>query len=251
MKTLTSASAELSDKIDRIPRGCHWFAYLRSQEDIATDSLATGSTRTYRRQLALTALKPEALHKGRACAIEEYFRRYRMHVDPDSARVFFDGCYAWAVRSRLPPMRAKAQMLNKQFAGLLSYAQQRIIGVMSEGFNRGIQDLKAAAREFCKFKNYRTRSASGYEVAIRTQTRSYDTMRQCLLVLKQFANWSTIVDDAGRSAGGVVEVGVERNAQGMIQRGEYIVRRCRSLGHITPAWLARADHTATLQTSAG
>ena len=110
-----------------------------------------------KRQRALKALKHEALQTGRAWAIKEHFRRFWRHVYPDSAREFFDDWHAWAVRSQLSPIRAKARMLKQHLAGLLSYFRQRITNAMSEGFNSRIQAIKSAARGFREFKNYRTR----------------------------------------------------------------------------------------------
>jgi transposase len=110
-----------------------------------------------KRQRALKVLKHEALQTGRAWAIKEHFRRFWMHVYPDSAREFFDDWHAWAVRSQLSPIRAKARMLKQHLAGLLSYFRQRITNAMSEGFNSRIQAIKSAARGFREFKNYRTR----------------------------------------------------------------------------------------------
>jgi len=108
-------------------------------------------------QKALNALKQEALKTSRAWAIKEHFRQFWDYVYPDSAATFFKHWYAWAVRSQLPPIAAKAKMLKRHLGELLSYFRQRITNAKSEGFNSRIQSIKSAARGFRVFDNYRTR----------------------------------------------------------------------------------------------
>ena len=48
-------------------------------------------------------------------------------------------------------------MLQSHLSGLLNYFVHPITNAITEGFNSRIQSLKAAARGFRRFANYRTR----------------------------------------------------------------------------------------------
>ena len=48
-------------------------------------------------------------------------------------------------------------MLLSHLSGLLNYIEHRITNAVAEGFNSRIQSIKAAARGFRRFANYRTR----------------------------------------------------------------------------------------------
>ncbi|MDR1281125.1 MAG: transposase, partial [Opitutaceae bacterium] len=47
--------------------------------------------------------------------------------------------------------------LKKHLDGLLNYFSSRITNAISEGFNSKIQSIKASARGFSSFANYRSR----------------------------------------------------------------------------------------------
>jgi transposase len=70
---------------------------------------------------------------------------------------FFDGWYAWVIRSRLEPMKKVARMLKGHLPGLMSYFNHGVTNALSEGCNSKIQSIKSAARGFRSFKNYRLR----------------------------------------------------------------------------------------------
>jgi transposase len=59
--------------------------------------------------------------------------------------------------SRLPRVKKVAKTLKAHLGGLLTYFKHRISNALTEGFNSKIQALKADARGFRKFENYRTR----------------------------------------------------------------------------------------------
>ena len=59
--------------------------------------------------------------------------------------------------SRLPRVKKVAKSLKAHLSGLLTYFKHRISNALTEGFNSKIQALKADARGFRKFENYRTR----------------------------------------------------------------------------------------------
>ena len=61
------------------------------------------------------------------------------------------------MRSRLEPIKKIVKMLRRHVQGLLSYSRHRITNASAEGFNSAIQLIKANARGFRNFNNYRAR----------------------------------------------------------------------------------------------
>ena len=61
------------------------------------------------------------------------------------------------MRSRLEPLKKVARMMRRHEQALLSYAVHRITNACAEGFNSAIQLIKANARGFRNFDNYRAR----------------------------------------------------------------------------------------------
>lgn len=112
-------------------------------------------TRQRRRELA--AFRESDLKTARAWGIKQNFQRFWDHVFTRSAANFFEDWYGWAVRSRLKPIRNVAKMLKSHLPQLLAFFRHRITNAVSEGFNSKIQSLKANARGFRVFANYRTR----------------------------------------------------------------------------------------------
>jgi transposase len=102
-------------------------------------------------------LRRESLKTGRAWALKEQFRHFWEYSYKGSAAKFFKKWHAWAVRCRIKPIADKAKMLQRHLEGMLNYFDHRITNAKAEGFNSKIQFLKAAARGFRSFFNYRTR----------------------------------------------------------------------------------------------
>ena len=48
-----------------------------------------------------------------------------------------------------------AKMINKHFENIITYLKHRITNAATEGFNGVIQNIKANARGFRNFENYR------------------------------------------------------------------------------------------------
>ena len=98
-----------------------------------------------------------AIKTSRAWAIKEMFRKFWTYRSTGWALKFFKHWYAWAIRSRLKPIKKVAVMLNKHLDGLLAYFRHRITNAKSEAFNSRVQAIKSAARGFRSFENYRIR----------------------------------------------------------------------------------------------
>jgi transposase len=72
-----------------------------------------------------------------------------------SAKKFIDRWYWWATHSRLKPLIDVAKMLKRHFENIVTYLKHRITNALIEGFNSKIHSIKANARGFRNFENYR------------------------------------------------------------------------------------------------
>lgn len=102
-------------------------------------------------------LKDLNLKVARAWAIKELFTELWHYSYEASARKFFQKWFSWAIRSRLKPIKKVAQMLKERLANILTYLRHPITNAVTEGLNSKIQTIKANARGFRSFANYRIR----------------------------------------------------------------------------------------------
>jgi transposase len=100
-------------------------------------------------------LRKEELKVSRAWAIKEMFSEFWNFVYEKSAEKFFGRWYFWATHSRLKPVIETAKTLKLHLAGLLTYLKHHITNAVAEGLNSKIQGIKANARGFRNFGNYR------------------------------------------------------------------------------------------------
>lgn len=105
----------------------------------------------------LAALRKSTLATGRAWTLKELFRHFWEETDAVGGRAFFDSWYAWAIRSRLEPIKKVARMLKNRLDRILTWFASPISNGPSEGFNSRIQSIKSAARGFRIFEHYRIR----------------------------------------------------------------------------------------------
>ncbi len=105
----------------------------------------------------LAALRKSTLATGRAWSLKELFRFFWQEGDAVGGRAFFDSWYAWAIRSRLEPIKKVARMLKNRLARILTWFSSPIGNGPAEGFNSRIQSIKSAARGFRIFEHYRIR----------------------------------------------------------------------------------------------
>lgn len=101
-------------------------------------------------------LKGVCLKVGRAFSIKETFRDFWNYQYQGPAEKFFDRWYFWATHSRLKPIVEAARTLKRHLENILTYFKHRISNSASEGLNAKIQLIKADARGFRNFENFRT-----------------------------------------------------------------------------------------------
>jgi transposase len=107
--------------------------------------------------VSFRALNQLNLKTSRAWRIKETFTQFWSYYYTGAAKRFFDAWSNNAMRSRLEPVKKVVKMLRRHKIGLLNYSQHRISNACAEGFNSAIQLIKANARGFRNFTNYRAR----------------------------------------------------------------------------------------------
>ncbi len=88
---------------------------------------------------------------------KETFVEFWAQPDLGAGRKFFAQWFPAARRSKLEPIKKVALTLKNHLSGLLNYFLYPITNAMTEGFNSKIQAIKADARGFRRFENYRAR----------------------------------------------------------------------------------------------
>lgn len=97
------------------------------------------------------------LKTSRAWLYKEQMGEFWTQPDAAAGERFFAQWYRTVMRSRLPKVKAVAKTLKSHLVNLLTYFQHRITNAITEGFNSKIQAIKADARGFRRFENYRAR----------------------------------------------------------------------------------------------
>ena len=103
------------------------------------------------------ALNQLNLKTSRAWCIKENFTQFWSYSYKGAAKRFFKAWSNHAMRSKLEPVKKVVKMLRRHEEGLLNFSQHRISNACAEGFNSAIQLIKANARGFRNFTNYRAR----------------------------------------------------------------------------------------------
>jgi len=104
-----------------------------------------------------SGLKDQQLKVARAWAMKELFSKFWEYQEEGWARRFFKDWFGWVSRSQLKPMADVARLLKRHLENLLTYLRHHITNAVTEGLNSKIQNIKAAARGFRNFQNYRIR----------------------------------------------------------------------------------------------
>jgi transposase len=109
------------------------------------------------RALSFSELCERNLRTSRAWFHKETFNEFWAQPSAPLATRFFQQWFRAARRSKLEPIKKTALTLKTHLFGLLNYFAHPITNAISEGFNSKIQAIKADARGFRRFENYRYR----------------------------------------------------------------------------------------------
>ena len=112
--------------------------------------------RPARHAAAFATLQALNLKVGRAWAIKEVLRALWTYRQGAAVTRFFSRWYAWAIRSRLDPVKKVARMLKSHLAGVLRFAKHPITNGVAEGLNSKIMSIKRKAGGFRNPKNFTT-----------------------------------------------------------------------------------------------
>lgn len=153
-------SQYLNDAVDKVRRSEH--KKLRAQgDDCLTGTkyvwLKTIDDKRSAEALAFRHLYQANFKTSRAWALKESFAAFWDYRSQTHAANYFDSWATRTMRSRLEPMKEVAKTLRRHREGLLNYTVHRITNAAAEGFNSVIQTIKANARGFRSFDNFRTR----------------------------------------------------------------------------------------------
>src|SRR5262249_7918020 len=85
------------------------------------------------------------LKVGRAWAIKEALRTLWTYRQTAAVKRFFTRWHAWAVRSRLEPVKQVAATLKRQLDGVLRFVKHPITNGVAEGLNSKIMSIKRKA----------------------------------------------------------------------------------------------------------
>ena len=107
--------------------------------------------------LSFAELCERNLKTARAWAHKETFVEYWAQPDAGAGLKFFTQWFGAVRRSKLEPMKKVALTLKEHLPGLINYFAHPITNALTEGFNSKIQAIKADARGFRRFENYRAR----------------------------------------------------------------------------------------------
>ena len=151
-------SQHLNQAIDKVRRQEH--KILSSQKDDTLKKskylwLTGFDNLSEEMQVRFNELQSLGLKVGRAYAFKETFDHFWDYRYPVCARKFFKKWYGWARRSKLEPVKRVAKMIHDHFENIITYLKHRISNAATEGFNGVIQSIKANARGFRNFENYR------------------------------------------------------------------------------------------------
>lgn len=142
-KTRIKEHREMMKKKDDRLKGTK-FVWLRGLEHLDDDSLAQ-----------IESLKNAGLNVAKAWYVKELFKSFWTRRDASFARMYFDYWYREALKTGLDEIKSVARMLKKHLPNILTYFDCYITNAVSEGLNSKIQTIKANARGFRNFENYR------------------------------------------------------------------------------------------------
>ena len=97
----------------------------------------------------------QELQTGRAYAFKEVFRHFFEQEDVPTATEFLNDWLTEVRKAKLPALASVADMLERNFGGLLAYVKWKLTNGFAEGLNAMIQEIKTVARGFRRFENFR------------------------------------------------------------------------------------------------
>lgn len=149
----------LNDAVDQVRRREHRTllaqgrGWLKGTKYDWLRNPARFSLAEWRKFLPMT--RRSRLKTGRAWSLKEEFMRFWDYRYRGAADRHFESWYAWAVRSRLEPMKKVASMIQRYYENIATYFTHPITNAAAEGLNAAIQRIKGMARGFRNPERFR------------------------------------------------------------------------------------------------
>ena len=148
----------LNDAVDQTRRAEHQQLHAEGDDTLKnTRYLWLHGQLPETKQASFADLLEINLKTARAWAYKEQFVEFWGQPDAAQGFDFFTQWKRSVMRSRLTKVKAVAKTLHQHLTNLLTYFMHPIANAVSEGFNSRIQAIKADARGFRRFLNYRSR----------------------------------------------------------------------------------------------
>lgn len=148
----------LNEAVDKTRRSEH--KRLGKQQDTTLSRskylwLKAPENMTDKQKMAFAALSGLELETAKVWAFKENFREFFACHTEYGARLFFTRWYEAALVLGNVHLRKVADMLKRHLPGLLAYVRHRVTKGIAEGLNGQIQLIKASARGYRQFPNFR------------------------------------------------------------------------------------------------
>ena len=173
--TFDSARATLLPQADTVHDRFHVVQYLNAAVDLTRKAehkaltqqkettlarskylwLRSPETMTDKQKLAFAALSGLEFETAKVWVFKENFRQFFACHTQYGARTFFTRWYEAALVLANPHLTKVADMLKRHLGGLLAYVRHRVSNGSAEGLNSQVQLIKANARGFRQFANFR------------------------------------------------------------------------------------------------
>jgi transposase len=148
----------LNDAVDQTRRAEHQQLHAEGDDTLKnTRYLWLHGQLPETKQASFADLLEINLKTARAWAYKEQFVEFWGQPDAAQGFDFFTQWKRSVMRSRLTKVKAVAKTLHQHLTNMLTYFMHPITNAVSEGFNSRIQAIKADARGFRRFINYRSR----------------------------------------------------------------------------------------------
>ncbi len=149
----------LNEAVDKVRRDEHRRMLEKGDQSLTGTKYLwlQGASAEGERALSFAELCERNLKTSRAWYHKETFNEFWVQPSVAQATKFFQRWFGAARRSKLEPIKKTALTLKTHLFGLLNYFVHPITNAISEGFNSKIQAIKADARGFRRFENYRYR----------------------------------------------------------------------------------------------
>jgi transposase len=151
-------AAYLNDAVDKTRRAENRELYKMQDKTLLKTKylwLKSEENLTDKQRIAFESLKGLELETAKVWAFKENFRQFFACQTFYGAETFFHHWHEAAIALDNRHLSQVAEMLRNHLDGLLAYIRHRVTNAIAEGLNGQIQHIKAAARGFRRFTNFR------------------------------------------------------------------------------------------------